>query len=77
MPDFLLQLLLLLLTAIVIDSLSVSELQNYASRYIAFFVDPASDKSASCDLLVHFGEAFVRRMEDQTVHSVKKSLKRF
>ena len=65
------------MTVIAIDSLSVSELQNYASRYIAFFVDPAADRSASCDVLVRFGEAFVRRMEYQTVHSVKKELETF
>ena len=60
-----------------IDPFSVPELQIYASRYIAFFVDPASDKSASCEVLVRFGEAFVRRMGDQTVHSVKKQLEIF
>jgi len=60
-----------------IDPFSVPELQIYASRYIAFFVDPASDKSASCDVLVRFGEAFVRRMGDKTVHSVKKQLEIF
>mgnify|MGYP006292305297 CR=1 FL=1 len=60
-----------------VDPFSVSELQIYASRYIAFFVDPAADRSTSCDILVRFGKEFVHRMEYQTVHSVKKELETF
>jgi hypothetical protein len=60
-----------------VDPFSVSELQSYVSRYIAFFVDPAADRVTACDLLVRFGKAFVHNMEYQTVHSVKKELETF
>ena len=47
------------------------------SQIIACFLDPAVDAQNSSVHLEQFGKVFVWRMEDQTVHTVKKDLEAF
>lgn len=60
-----------------IDPFTASELETYVSKYISFFVNHATQGNASSPLLAQFANAFVQRVQHQTVHAVKKELEAF